>query len=229
MADLNKFWEIMATVIPVIALAFVVEVRYVRLHEMGPFRRLGTALAHAITIGVLLFSEIAALSNLSGVPQAAWAASIALYGCVAALAVVLWTPATRLLLVAIYGTSPSVYAHYWRASRLLAQQRRLIRKQERQLIDHEKIRQEADDLIEQREARSRLLPERDLPTIWAKESFDSATEEVYEARAQISEGLVDMKKDIRDLKRSSWKTEREIIKIAGRKSKHLSRLLNKHL
>lgn len=229
MGDSNKFWEIMATVIPVIALAFVVEVRYVPLHEMGPFRRLATGLAHAITIAVLLFSEISALNHLSGVPQAAWAANVALYGCVAALAVVLWTPATRLLIVALYGTSPSVYVHYWKASRLLAEQRRLIRKQERQLVDHEKIKQEASDLIEQREAQSRRMPERDLPTIWAKQSFDSVTEEVHGLRAQISEGLVDMRRDIRDLKKSSGKTEREIIKIAGRHSKRLSQLLNKNL
>lgn len=85
----------MATVIPVIALAFVVEVRYLRLDAMGPFHRLCTSLAHAGTILVLLFSEIAALSHLAGHLQADWAESVAVNGCAAGLAVVLAEPATN--------------------------------------------------------------------------------------------------------------------------------------
>lgn len=229
MGDSSKFWEIMATVIPVIALAFVVEVRYLRLHEMGPFRRLATALTHAATIAILLFSEVAALTALSGPPQAAWAAHVALYGCVAALAVVLWTPATKLIIVAFFGTSRAVYVHYWKASRLLAQHRRLVKKQERQLIKHERIRRDADELIGRRTTRSKVMPERDLRTIWAKQSFDSKTDEVHEIRAAVSSELVNIKRDIRDSKKSISKTEREMIKLAGRKSKQLSHLLDKHM
>ncbi|WP_457949689.1 hypothetical protein ACTAQI_03905 [Pseudarthrobacter sp. alpha12b] len=200
-----------------------------KLHKMGPFRRLVTAWAHAITIAVLLFSEVAALNRLSGRPQADWAAYIALNGSVAALGVILWTPATRLLLIAVYGTSPQVYFEYWKFSRLRAIHRRLLRKSERQIQENEKIGRAADRLIIKREAQSKTMPEVDLRTIWAKEFFDAGTAQLRKVRAEIPIERLKIERDIRKAKKQSRKSEQEMIKVAGRYSKKLSSVLDKNL
>ncbi|WP_307427871.1 hypothetical protein [Pseudarthrobacter defluvii] len=200
-----------------------------KLHKMGPFRRLVTSWAHALTIAVLLFSEVAALNHLSGRPQADWAAYIALNGSVAALGVILWTPATRLLLIAVYGTSPQVYFEYWKFSRLQAIHRRLLRKSERQIQKNEKIGRAADRLIIKREAQSNTMPQVDLRTIWAKESFDAGTAQLRKVRAEIPIERLKIERDIRKAKKQSRKSEQEMIKVAGRYSKKLSSVLNKNL
>lgn len=224
MGDASKFWEIMATVIPVIALAFVVEVRYLRLDEMGPFRRLATSLAHAATILVLLFSEISALSNLAGTPQARWAELVALNGCAAGLAVVLSGPAIKFLIIGIYGTHPETYKGYWRVSRLLSEHRKLVKQIHRHLKKNgrqqENVRKAITTLEER---RATLLPARDLHTAWAREVNEEYLTTARAVLVQVEDARSEMMQQIRDAEKKRRKTERKIVKMAGGQTKRILR------
>lgn len=227
MGDASKFWEIMASVIPVIALAFVVEVRYLRLHEMGPFRRLATAFAHAATILILMFSEIAALSSLAGHPQADWAREVALNGCAAGLAVVFSTPATRLILVATYGTHPATYAGYWKAKRLLRQHRRLLSETRRILRRNDKQQKRLARHMAPLVKRAATLPANDLHTIWTREVNAAHLETAQSLQEDIA---ADRKKILREItagQKRQRKMEREIVKTAGRRTKSILRQFDK--
>lgn len=223
MGDASKFWEIMASVIPVIALAFVVEVRYLRLDEMGPFRRLATALTHAATILVLLFSEIAALNSLAGTPQADWAKHVALNGCAAALAVVLSAPATKFLLVGIYGTHPSTYKRYLQAKRLLRTYRNQQRRLNRVLRKNARQHRTMQGLVTTLEEKWARLPAHDLQTIWAKEATGAHLEVGRTLVADIETDRAEILQALAEAKKNQRKMERKVVKTAGRQTKRILR------
>lgn len=227
MGDASKFWEIMATVIPVIALAFVVEVRYLRLDEMGPFRRLFTAITHAATILILLFSELAALGSLAGRPQADWARDVALNGCAIALAVVLSAPASRFLLVAAYGTHPTTYAGYWKVKRLLREHRRELKKTYRVLRSSDRQQERVQRMIKPLAEKANTLPAHDLHTVWAKELNADLLESAVALRDEIAEHREQLVRQIGAAHKRERKMERRIVKMAGRRTKSLLRHLDK--
>ncbi len=223
MGDASKFWEIMASVIPVIALAFVVEVRYLRLDEMGPFHRLATALAHAATILVMLFSELAALSSLAGIPQADWARPVALNGCAAALAVVLSAPATKFLIVGIYGTRPSAYKGYLQAKLLLRSYRKQQRRLERILRKNDQQHQTYRMLVGSLEEKWAALPVEDLQTIWTKEITGAHLEVGRALVKDIEADRSEMLDALAKARKNQRKMERKVIKTAGRQTKAILR------
>ncbi|MGP4033630.1 hypothetical protein [Pseudarthrobacter sp. 1C304] len=224
MGDASKFWEIMATVIPVIALAFVVEVRYLRLDEMGPFRRLATSLAHAATILVLLFSELAALSNLAGTPQARWAELVALNGCAAGLAVVLSGPAIKFLIIGIYGTHPETYKGYWRVSRLLREHGNLVKQIHRQLKKNSRQQEDLRKVISALEARRATLPPaRDLHTVWAREVNEDSLATARAVLVEVEAAQSKMMQQKKDAEKNQRKNERQIVKLAGSQTKRILR------
>jgi hypothetical protein len=221
--DSGKFWEIMATVIPVIALAFVLEVRYLRLEAMGPFRRLVTTLAHAGTILVLLFSELAALNNLAGSPQADWAVPVAVNGCAAGLAVVLSGPAAKLLIVGIYGTSFSSYKGYWRVSRLLRKGAKQVKVQMRILRQLQGQEKRILGIVTALDQQGREMPAGDLHTIWAKELHEARVEDARRLQEAIRADIARAATLLRAAIKRQRKTERKIIKMAGGRTRSMLR------
>lgn len=226
--EADKYWEIMAAVIPVIALALVVEVRYLQFHRMGPFSRLANALTHTITILVLLFSELAALSHLQGRRQAPWAEDAALYGCVAALSVVLTWPASRLLLIAVHGTSLSTYRRYWQVQRSLGGMKKQVKQLDRLIERNEKVLRDNDKLSRKLRDEWQGIEPHDLATVWRKEVLADGMQCLAANRVTILEQREELKADRIKFAKKHRKFERQLIKIAGNRTKQLMRALDKH-
>lgn len=226
--EADNYWEIMAAVIPVIALAFVLEVRYLQFHRMGPFNRLMTALTHTATILVLLFSELAALSHVQGKRQAPWAEDAALYGCVAALSVILTVPATRLLLIAVYGTSWSTYRKYWQTQRSLRSLKEQVKQVDKLIERNKKSLRRNDMLSRQLSDEWKRIEPYDLATVWKKESLADGMQTLAANRLAIIEQHEELKVTRMKFARRYRKFERQLVKIAGFRTKHLMQEMNKH-
>lgn len=225
--DADKYWEIMAAVIPVIALAFILEVRYLQLHKMGPFMRLLTAVTHTLTIFVLLFSELSALNQLLGTRQARWAEFVALYGCVAALSVVLATPATQLLLVAVYGTSWASYVSYWSIWKDLRGLRSQVKQLDILMRKNGKLLKGNSELIGVVSARADSVHGQDLKAVWDKQSLLHDLEKLQSDREQMIAAQATMQEQKRIAVRAIHKFEKKAVNITGARTKRLLRELDK--
>lgn len=228
MNEADKYWEIMAAVIPVIALAFVVEVRYLQFHRMGPFSRLATALTHTITILVLLFSELAALTHLQGGRQAAWAEHVALYGCVAALSVILTTPASRLFFIAVHGTGWSTYRAYWQTQRSLRALKRQVKQVDKLIERNKKALRDNDKLSGEVRDEWQGIEPRDLATVWRKEFLSDGLQRLEQNRMVILEQRDELKVTRIAYTKKHRKFERQLIKMAGNRTKQLMQAMDKH-
>lgn len=215
MDESDKFWEIMAAVVPVLALAFVLEMRVVRFHRMGPFSRLRMALTHAFTILILLASEAAALMHLQGARQAPWAESVALYGCLAALSVILVTPTSRLLIIAFYGTSPADYVSYWKLWRRLRGVRRRLKAHKRRIWEGHRKLQRIDDLVAKHEGKAGG----DIHSTRQKENNRSQITKLVAERGDLSRELTAVENETKDLEKEIRKLDQKLVKQAGLRTK----------
>lgn len=228
MNESDSFWEIIAAVVPVLALAFVLEIRYMRFHRLGPFDRLHAALTHALTILILLASEAAALIHLQGLRQARWAENVALYGCLTALSVILITPTGRLLIIASHGTTRAGYVAYWKARRRLRVLRRDIKDLGRQHRKGKRLLTRLDEMISTAKRKDLLLPARDLQTIWQKETLRSAVASLQVERADFVQSQAAFLERTKKAERSVRKLERKLVKHSGTRTKIIMKALDKH-
>ena len=227
MNDSDKFWEIVAAVVPVLALAFVLEIRFVRFHRMGPFARLQLALTHALTILILLASEAAALVHLQGLRQAHWAESVALCGCLTALSVILITPTGRLLVIALHGTRPADYVVYWKSWKRLRALRRDVRHLERQNREGRRMLKRIDGLIAKYEMKDRLLHGENLHSIWQKVTFRWAVSELEADRADFLLSQASFEESTKNAEKSVRKLERKLVKQTGTRTALIMKAFDK--
>ena len=213
--DADKFWEITAAVVPVLALAFVLELRSLPLQRLMPFDRINIAMTHAVTIIALLAAQVASLLHLLGARQAPWAEIFAFYGMIVSLSVILVTPASRLITVGVYSSTPSDYVFYWKKSRLIRRLRRELRRIERQLLTAKRQLRKFDAAAAEWQAKNPAVPVVDLQSAWRNAEIANGIEELQQTRATFAQDISEHRERINKAKRKVRKRQKQLIRHTG--------------
>jgi hypothetical protein len=225
--DADKYWETAAAVVPVLALAFVVEIRYMQFHRLTPFTRLNIALTHALTICLLLWALAASLFHLMGWRQAPWAESVAFYGILVSLSVILITPVSRLLMLGLYSNTPSDYVFYWKQSRKLRRLQRELRQVARKMAVEERKLGKYDAMLSEWPAKHPFVPVVDLQSAWRNAEIASGQEDLERTREKFAQDLEDGNERIRKMKSEVREAEKQLIEHSGRGAKLIMEMMDK--
>jgi len=227
--DADKFWEITAAVVPVLALAFILEVRSAPLQRLMPFDRFYLSLTHALTIILLLVAQMASLLHLLGSRQAPWAEYVAFYGMIVSLSVILVTPASRLITVGLHSSGPSDYVFYWKKSRVIRKLRRELRQIERQLLVAKRQMKKFDAVAAEWQAQNPFVPVVDLQSAWRNAEIASGNEDLQRTRAKFSQDITAHRERINKANRKLRKRKKQLIRhTGGYRAQLIMKVLDKH-